>query len=50
MKMKRIMIQLPSGLKAKLDTLRRQGTSISGYIRSLVERELKQAHSGQKGR
>jgi hypothetical protein len=50
MKMTRVMIQLPIGLKAKLDTLRRQGTSISGYIRAVLERELKHAPTGQKGR
>ena len=41
---------VPTGLKAKLDTLRYQGTGISGYIRNLVERELKQPATGQKGR
>jgi metal-responsive CopG/Arc/MetJ family transcriptional regulator len=50
MKMVRVLIQLPKPLKAKLDGLRRQGTSISGYIRSLVERELKNAPTGLKGR
>lgn len=50
MKMERVMVQLPKGTKAKLDGLRRQGTSISGFIRSIVERELNQAPSGRKGR
>ena len=50
MKMERVMVQLPKGLKVKLDGLRRQGTSISGFIRSLVERELNHAPTGQKGR
>lgn len=50
MKMERVMVQLPKGTKAKLDGLRRQGTSISGFIRSVVERELKHAPAGQKGR
>lgn len=50
MKMERVMIQLPKGLKSKLDGLRRHGTSISGFIRSIVERELNQASAGQKGR
>ena len=50
MKMERVMIQLPKGVKAKLDGLRRQGTSISGFIRSVVERELNHAPPGQKGR
>lgn len=49
-KMERVMVQLPKGIKAKLDGLRRQGTSISGFIRSLVEHELNHAPSGQKGR
>ena len=49
MKMERVMVQLPKGTKAKLDGLRRQGTSISGFIRSIVERELNQAASGRKG-
>jgi len=50
MKMERVMVQLPKGTKTKLDGLRRQGTSISGFIRSIVERELNHAPSGQKGR
>lgn len=40
MKMTRMMIQLPQPLKAKLDALRKQGTTASGYIRALLEREL----------
>jgi len=36
--------------KTKLDGLRRQGTSISGFIRSIVGRELNHASTGQKGR
>jgi metal-responsive CopG/Arc/MetJ family transcriptional regulator len=49
MKMERVMIQLPNGLKSKLDRLRQQGTSISGFIRSLVEREFNQPLAGKKG-
>lgn len=49
MKMVRVLIQLPEGLKSKLDGLRRQGTSISGFIRSIVERELNQPLAGKKG-
>jgi hypothetical protein len=49
-KMERVMVQLPKGIKTKLDGLRRQGTSISGFIRSIVERELNHAPAGQKGR
>lgn len=40
MKMDRMMIQLPRGLKAKLDALRAQGYTASGYIRALLERDL----------
>ncbi len=40
MKMDRVIIQLPSSLKAKLDALRAQGYTAAGHIRSLLEREL----------
>jgi metal-responsive CopG/Arc/MetJ family transcriptional regulator len=40
MQMQRLNIQLPKHLKAKLDALRKQGTTSSGYIRALLEREL----------
>ena len=35
------MIQLPSDLKRQLDTLRARGYTVSGYIRTLLEREMK---------
>ena len=38
--MERLMIQLPKPLKAKLDALRTQGYTASGYIRALLEREF----------
>jgi metal-responsive CopG/Arc/MetJ family transcriptional regulator len=41
MKMTRMMIQLPRTLKAKLDALRKQGTTASGLIRNLVEEHFK---------
>ena len=47
-KMERLLIQLPAPLKAKLDALRNQGYTASGFIRSLLERELDQA--AKKGR
>jgi metal-responsive CopG/Arc/MetJ family transcriptional regulator len=51
MKMERLMIQVPQPLKAKLDALRKQGTTASGFIRSLVEREFNRAPAtGRKGR
>jgi len=40
MKMDRLLIQLPTPLKRKLDALRTQGYTASGYIRALLEREL----------
>ena len=43
MKMERLMIQLPPTLKQKLDSLRGQGYTTSGYIRALLERELGQS-------
>ena len=47
--MVRILIQVPQSLKAQLDALRAQGTTASGYIRALLERELNQAPKQQKG-
>lgn len=49
--MTKLLVHLPEELKAKLDALRAQGYTASGFIRSLLERELNQpAHRGQKGR
>jgi len=51
MKMKRILVALPEPLKRKLDALRAQGYTASGYIRAVLEKELNQAQvKGQKGR
>ncbi len=51
MRMVKTIISLPVSLKAKLDVLRGQGYTASGYIRSLLERELNQAPvTGRKGR
>jgi len=41
MKMKRINIQLPSTLKARLDRERKRGTSSAGLIRHLLEQYFK---------
>ena len=41
MKHVKVLIQLPVSLKEHLNTLRTQGYTVSGYIRSLLERELK---------
>ena len=46
--MERVMIQLPKPLKAKLDALRKQGYTASGYIRALLERELKEYQRPRK--
>ncbi len=51
MRMERIMIQLPTVLKAKLDALRQEGTTASGFIRHLLEEQFKQAPTvSRKGR
>ncbi len=47
--MERLMIQLPAPLKAKLDSLRSQGYTASGYIRTLLERELTPPTPTKKG-
>ncbi|MGE3938763.1 MAG: hypothetical protein AB7F90_08835 [Nitrospirales bacterium] len=36
----KMLIHLPQPLKAKLDGLRAQGYTVSGYIRALLDREL----------
>ncbi len=46
--MERLMIQLPTPLKRKLDALRAQGYTASGYIRTLLERELKKNQVSRK--
>ncbi len=46
--MERVMIQLPKPLKAKLDSLRTQGYTTSGYIRALLEQELKETQVARK--
>ena len=49
MKMERVLIQLPTALKAQLDELRTQGYTASGFIRALLERELNQPHIKKGG-
>ncbi len=41
MKPVKILIQIPGAMKQQLDALRGQGYTVSGYIRSLIERDLK---------
>ena len=51
MKMVRLVIQLPEPLKAKLNTLRQEGITASGFIRHLLEEHFKQSPvTGRKGR
>ncbi len=50
MRMERVIVQLPTPLKARLDALRSQGTTASGFIRWLLEEHFKQAPAGRKGR
>ena len=38
----RIIVSLPKPLKARLDAKRQEGYTASGYIRTLLERELNQ--------
>ena len=39
--MAKLLIDLPKALKAKLMALKREGYTASGYIRALLERELR---------
>ncbi len=49
--MERVIVQLPPALKRKLDALRAQGYTAAGYIRSLLERALRDdTATGKKGR
>ena len=41
MKSVKVLIQVPETVKQQLDALRTQGYTINGYIRSLIERDLK---------
>jgi hypothetical protein len=50
MKMQRIVTQLPQSLKAKLDALRVQGITASGFIRNLLTQYFNQPHAGRKAR
>ena len=51
MKMVRLLIQVPEPIKARLDALRYEGTTASGFIRHLLETHFKQAPMrSRKGR
>ena len=48
MAMVKLLVHLPKPLKAKLDALRTQGYTASGFIRALLERELKKNQGARK--
>jgi len=51
MKMVRLLIQVPEPIKARLDALRSEGTTASGFIRHLLEDHFKQTQRmSRKGR
>ena len=51
MKMVRLLIQVSEPIKARLDALRQEGTTASGFMRHLLEAHFKQAPVlGLKGR
>ena len=50
MAMVKLLVHLPKPLKAKLDGLRKQGYTASGYIRALLERELNKKEGLTHGR
>ena len=50
MSMVKMLIHVPAPLKAKLDALRDQGYTASGYIRALLERELNHKEGTDHGR
>jgi len=50
MAMVKLLVHLPKPLKAKLDSLRTQGYTASGYIRALLERELNEKEGPTHGR
>jgi hypothetical protein len=52
--MTEMVVHLPEALKAKLDAKRTEGYTISGFVRTVLEKELNEpqpaAMRGQKGR
>lgn len=47
-KMTKLLVHLPVELKQRLDTKRTQGFTLSGYIRSLLERDLNPSAAKRK--
>ncbi len=50
MAMERLLIQVPPQIKQRLDELRSQGYTASGYIRALLEREFNEKEGLTHGR
>jgi predicted DNA-binding protein len=51
MKMVRLLIQVPEPVKARLDALRQEGTTASGFIRHLLEQHFNNLSiANKKGR
>lgn len=50
MKTVRMLVVLPESIKAKLDGLRAQGYTASGYIRAVLEQHFKQAPAHKRHR
>ena len=50
MKMVKLLIQVPQPIKAKLDAMRSQGTTASGFIRYLLEEHFTPIAAAKKGR
>ena len=48
MKLVRMNISIPVELKARLDGLKSRGLTTSGYIRNLLERDLKAVQAARK--
>ena len=48
--MPKLLIDVPDPIKAKLDGLRKQGYTASGYIRALLEREFNEKEGTTHGR
>ena len=50
MKMVKLLIQVPQPIKARLDALRQEGTTASGFIRHLLEQHFNPVLTGKQGR
>ncbi len=48
MKQSKMLISLPKSMKQQLDALRAEGYTVSGYIRHVVEADLKRKRTVQE--